>query len=65
MKLSIQIREDPNGGYVAVCPSLPGCISRGPTRALAREKLDEAICGYVASVSNFVPENLLGEVIEA
>ena len=65
MKLSIQIREDPNGGFVAVCPSLPGCVSRGTTRLKARENLDEAICGYVAAVSNFVPEDLLGEVIEA
>jgi hypothetical protein len=31
----------------------------------AREKLDEAIRGYVAAVNDFVPATLLEEVVEA
>lgn len=65
MKLCVRIIQDERGGFTAVCPSLPGCISRGQTREEARERLDEAIRGYIASINNFVPEHLDHEVIEA
>jgi len=64
MKLCIQIGQDEQGGYTAVCPSLPGCISRGGTREEAQTKLDEAIRGYIAAIGNFVPEHLDHEVLE-
>ena len=64
MKLSIRILRNETGGFSAVCPSLPGCKSCGQTRDEAREKLDEAIRGYIAAVSNFVPEHLEQEVVE-
>ena len=31
----------------------------------ARKALDDAIRGYIAAVSNFVPENVVEEVVEA
>ena len=65
MKLCIRIVRDENGEYLGVCPSLPGCISRGRTREQAQRKLDEAIRGYIAAVSNFVPESVEHKVIEA
>ncbi len=58
MKLSVKVIPNDEGGYTALCPSLPGCTSRGQTQQLATEKLHEAIRGYLAAVSNFVPENL-------
>ena len=64
MKLSIRIISNDQGGFTAVCPTLPGCMSRGRTRQDAREKLDEAIRGYFAAVNNFVPEHLPPEIIE-
>ncbi len=64
MKLSVRIVADEKGGYTAICPTLPGCMSRGSTRQEARDKLDEAIRGYFAAVNNFVPEHLPPEVIE-
>jgi len=64
MKLSIKILPNGRGGYTAVCPTLPGCMSKGDTREQARSKLDEAIRGYFAAMNNFVPENLPPEVIE-
>jgi predicted RNase H-like HicB family nuclease len=64
MKLCIRITVDSEGTYTAVCPSLPGCSCRGRTREEAKERLDEAIRGYIAAVSNFVPENLQHEVVE-
>jgi predicted RNase H-like HicB family nuclease len=65
MKVRIRIIRNENGGYTAVCPSLPGCMCRGNTREEAREKINEAIFGYIASVGNFVPEKLAHEVMEA
>jgi predicted RNase H-like HicB family nuclease len=37
-----------DGYWVVECPSLPGCISQGQTRADAIENIREAIRGYVA-----------------
>ncbi len=64
MKLCVRIIEDARGRFTALCPSLPGCISSGKTREEACRKLDEAICGYIAAVSNFVPEKVTHEVVE-
>ncbi len=64
MKLCIRVFPDDQGGYVADCPSLPGCVSHGNSCEEATGRLDEAIRGYIAAVSNFVPENLVHEVIE-
>ena len=64
MKLSVRISTNECGGYTAVCPSLPGCISRGDSMAEAREKLDDAIRGYMAALNNFVPERLIQQVVE-
>lgn len=64
MKLRICIMAKGDGTYIAACPSLPGCWCRGQTRDEAKERLDEAIRGYIAAVGNFVPENLTHEVVE-
>lgn len=37
-----------DGFWVAECPSLPGCISQGQTRAEAIANIREAIEAYVA-----------------
>jgi predicted RNase H-like HicB family nuclease len=63
MKLCIRIRQNATGGFIAACTSLPGCVSFGTTEQQARESLQEAIRGYLASVSNFVPEQIQ-EVLE-
>jgi predicted RNase H-like HicB family nuclease len=65
MRVCIKIIRNEQGGYTAMCTSLPGCVSRGKTREEAKENLDKAIRGYVAAVGNFVPERVLHEVLEA
>ena len=65
MKFCIKIMRNEKGDFTAICVSLPGCMSRGQTREEAKEKLEEAIRGYLAAVGNFVPENLVHEVVEA
>jgi predicted RNase H-like HicB family nuclease len=39
-----------DGFRVAECPSLPGCISQGETKAEAIANIREAIQGYVAAL---------------
>jgi predicted RNase H-like HicB family nuclease len=39
-------------------------MSKGNSRREARERLDEAIRGYMAAMNNFVPEHLSSEVVE-
>ena len=63
MKLSIRIRQSERGGYVAECPSLPGCVTHGQTAEEATVKLDEAIRGYIAALNDFVPERVDREVL--
>lgn len=52
MKLAIRISETQPGKFKASCPSLPGCVAYGETRADAREKLGGAVTGYLASLNN-------------
>lgn len=48
MKLKINLQYDfEYGGFVADCPSLPGCMSQGKTREETVENIQEAIQGYI------------------
>jgi len=47
---TIIIEVDDDGIYTAECPSLPGCISEGVTRAKALENIQDAATGYLASL---------------
>ncbi len=58
MKLYIEVRRNDEGGFTAACPSLPGCVSSGLTVQQAKENLEEAIRGYLASMNNFIPAHL-------
>lgn len=64
MKLSVKVRHSEHGGFIAECPSLPGCSCHGQTREEATVRLDEAIRGYIAALNTFVPERLDQEVLE-
>jgi len=65
LKLTVRIYDNDQGGFTAICPSLPGCRSQGQTRQEAKDRLGEAIQGYIAAVSNFVPENVHRNLVEA
>ncbi|NLW85928.1 MAG: type II toxin-antitoxin system HicB family antitoxin [Planctomycetes bacterium] len=64
MRLGIRIIHEARGTYRSVCPSLPGCSSRGQTYEEAKVKIEEAIIGYLAALSNCVPPQIEEEVIE-
>jgi predicted RNase H-like HicB family nuclease len=42
--------SDPDGGYVASVPALPGCHTQGSTIEQAEERIREAILVYVDSL---------------
>ena len=43
MKLSVTVDRDEDGVWVVECPSIPGCVSQGKTKAHAIKSIEEAI----------------------
>ncbi len=43
MKFIVTIDRDEDGVWVVECPSIPGCVSQGTTKAEALENIEEAI----------------------
>ena len=67
MKFRILIQPDEDGVFVAECPTLPGCISQGRTRAEAVRNIQEAIGGYLISLRKHdepIPPAMTEEVVE-
>ena len=56
MTYRVRLIEDEEGGFAAICPELPGCVSQGETEAEAMENVTEAIRLYLA-----VREELLAQ----
>lgn len=46
----VLLREEPEGGYTATVPTLPGCITYGATIPEAVSMAKEAIALYVESL---------------
>jgi predicted RNase H-like HicB family nuclease len=43
MKFNITLDRDEDGVWIAECPSIPGCVSQGPTKDEALTNVQEAI----------------------
>jgi predicted RNase H-like HicB family nuclease len=50
LQYNVIFRPEPEGGFTAIVPSLPGCISFGRTLSEAKKMITDAIKGYVASL---------------
>jgi len=64
MKLRIVLEPSEDGGYTAVVPALPGCLSEGDTRDEVLANVQEAIALYLEPVEDdwdFAPD---AEVLE-
>jgi predicted RNase H-like HicB family nuclease len=47
--LTVRVGPDTlDGGWVAECPELPGCVSQGETREEALSNLSDAIAGVIS-----------------
>jgi predicted RNase H-like HicB family nuclease len=65
MKLRIVLEPSDEGGYTALVPSLPGCISEGDTRDEALRNIEEAIRLYLEPVDDdeiFAPDSEVTEL---
>ena len=47
MRYTVILEREPDGGYVATVPALPGCISEGDTREEALTNIREAADLYI------------------
>ena len=47
MRYTVILEQESDGGYVAVVPALPGCVSQGDTREEAVTNIAEAAELYV------------------
>ena len=52
MKLRVVLEPSDEGGYTAIVPALPGCISEGDTRDDALANIQEAIRLYLEPVDD-------------
>lgn len=67
MRYRIIIDQDEDGMYVAHCPSLPGCVSQGATRAEAVKNIQDAMKGYLESLKKHndpIPPSIDEEVVD-
>ncbi len=64
MKLRVVLEPSSDGGYTAIVPSLPGCISEGDTREEALRNVQEAIQVYLEPVDDDVQPSPVAEVVE-
>ena len=67
MKFRVLIETDEDGVFIANVPSLPGCISQGPTRAAALDNAKEAIEAYLESLEKHgepIPPSIEEAIIE-
>ncbi len=47
---NIVLRPEPEGGFTAMVPALPGCVTYGRTLAEAKEMAKDAVSGYIESL---------------
>jgi predicted RNase H-like HicB family nuclease len=47
MRYTVILEQEPDHGFVAIVPALPGCVSQGDTREQVRANIREAIELYV------------------
>ena len=52
MKLNIILEPSDEGGFTALVPSLPGCISEGDTREAPRSNIRKAVELYLDPVED-------------
>lgn len=64
MKITIILEPSDEGGFTALVPALPGCISEGNTKEEALHNIREAIELYLEPVEDDLAPQLNGERLE-
>ena len=47
MRFKVILEREKDGGYVAIVPALPGCVSQGDSRDESLKNICEAIEAYI------------------
>lgn len=47
---NVMLRPEPEGGFTAIVPALPGCVTYGRTLVEAKKMAKDAIGGYIESL---------------
>ena len=58
VSFSVVLKAEPEGGYTAIVPSLPGCVTYGKSAEEAKKMASEAIKVYIESLKEhkeFIP----------
>jgi len=53
MRIKVVLEPSEEGGYTAIVPSLPGCISEGNTKDEALKNIREAVELYLEPIEEF------------
>jgi predicted RNase H-like HicB family nuclease len=61
MNLKVVLERHNQGGYTALVPSLPGCMSEGDTKEAALKNIHEAIRRYLKEAED---DSLISETAE-
>ena len=64
MKLRVILEPSEEGGFTAIVPALPGCLSEGDTREEALAGIQEAIRLYLEPVEDDGAVSPEAEVVE-
>jgi predicted RNase H-like HicB family nuclease len=64
VKLRVVLEPSDEGGYTALVPALPGCISEGDNREEALTNIQEAIRLYLEPVEDDLQVRSDAEVVE-
>jgi predicted RNase H-like HicB family nuclease len=64
MTLQVVLEPSDEGGFTALVPSLPGCISEGRDRAEALQNIQEAIELYLEPVEDDAQFSERAETVE-
>ncbi len=64
MNLRVVLEPSEEGGFTALVPALPGCISEGDTREEALRNIEEAIRLYLEPVDGEMESGPGAEVVE-
>lgn len=62
MTLKVVVHEEPNGGFWAEVPALPGCATQGETIPELMERVKEAVEGWLMVDQEDMPEGQVYEI---
>ncbi len=64
MKLRVVLEPSDEGGFTALVPALPGCISEGESREEALRNIEEAVRVYLEPIDDDLESMPDAEVVE-